>query len=86
MRLDKYLKMSRIIKRRTVANDAASAGRICVNGKQAKPSAEVKAGDELDILLGGKHLIVRIESVKETVKKEDAAAMYTVLSGESGQA
>lgn len=82
MRLDKYLKVSRIIKRRTVANEAAGAGRISVNGKVAKPSAEVKPGDTLDILLGGKHFIVRVENVAETVRKDDAALMYTVLSGE----
>lgn len=80
MRLDKYLKVSRLIKRRTVANEAAGAGRVAINGKTAKPSAEVKVGDELDILLGGKHMLFRVESVQETVRKEDAAAMYTVLS------
>jgi len=80
MRLDKYLKVSRIIKRRTVANEAAGAGRVSINGKLAKPSADVKVGDTLDILLGGKHLLVRVESVSEHAKKEDAAAMYTVLS------
>ena len=79
MRLDKYMKVSRIIKRRTVANEAASAGRISVNGRIAKPSSEVKPGDEIDILLGGKHFLVRVESVQETVRKEDAAGMYTVL-------
>jgi len=82
MRLDKYLKVSRIIKRRTVANEAAGAGRITVNGKVAKPSSEVKVGDTLDILLGGNHFIVRIETVAETVRKDDAAMMYTVLQGE----
>ena len=80
MRLDKYLKVSRIIKRRTVANEAASAGRVSINGRQAKPGSEVKVGDELDILLGGRHMVFRVESVQETVKKEGAAAMYTVLS------
>ena len=81
MRLDKYLKVSRIIKRRTVANEAAGAGRVQINGRTAKPSAEVKEGDVLDLLLGGKHLLVRVERVQESVKKDDAAAMYTVLSG-----
>ncbi|NLI53322.1 MAG: RNA-binding S4 domain-containing protein [Clostridiales bacterium] len=83
MRLDKYLKVSRIIKRRTVANEAAGAGRISVNGKVAKPSTEVKEGDTLDILLGGRHLLVRVESLKESVHKEDAAGMYSVLSGDA---
>jgi len=85
MRLDKYLKVSRIIKRRTVANEAAGAGRVSVNGRVAKPSADVKEGDTLDILLGGKHLLLRVESVKESVRKEDAASMYTVLSGGAEQ-
>lgn len=85
MRLDKYLKVSRIIKRRTVANEAAGAGRVSVNGKVAKPSSDVKEGDTLDILLGGKHLLLRVESVKESVRKEDAAGVYTVLSGDADQ-
>ena len=85
MRLDKYLKVSRIIKRRTVANEAAGAGRVSVNGRIAKPSSDVKEGDTLDILLGGKHLLLRVESVKESVRKEDAAAMYTVLNGDADQ-
>ena len=79
MRLDKWLKVSRIIKRRTVANEAAGAGRISVNGKVAKPSTEVKAGDVLDILLGGKHFTVRVEKTPEVVRKEDADSLYTVL-------
>ena len=82
MRLDKYLKISRIIKRRTVANEAADAGRITVNGKVAKPSSDVKAGDVLEIRFGAKIRRVRVESVAEFAKKEDAAAMYTLLSGE----
>lgn len=85
MRLDKYLKVSRIIKRRTVANDAAGAGRVSVNGKVAKPSTDVKEGDTLDLLLGGRHLLVRVESLKESVHKEDAAGMYTVLGGDAEQ-
>lgn len=80
MRLDKYLKVSRIIKRRTVANEAAGAGRVTVNGRQAKPSAEVKPGDVVDLLMGGRHFVFRVESTQETVRKEAAAAMYTVLS------
>ena len=83
MRLDKYLKVSRMIKRRTVANEAASAGRVSVNGKPAKPGTDVKVGDTLDLLLGGRHIRFRIESVQETVRKDDAAAMYTVLSEEA---
>lgn len=80
MRLDKYLKNSRIIKRRTVANEAAGAGRITVNGRTAKPSTDVGAGDTLDILLGGKHFVVRVVSTPEVVRKEDADAMYEVIA------
>lgn len=82
MRLDKYLKISRIIKRRTVANEAAGAGRVSLNGRVVKPSAEVSVGDEIDILMGGKHLRFRVESVQEFARKEDASSMYTVLSDE----
>ncbi|MEZ4627867.1 MAG: S4 domain-containing protein [Eubacteriales bacterium] len=78
------MKVSRIIKRRTVANEAVDAGRVSINGKVAKPSSEVKEGDTLDLLLGGRHMLVRIESLKESaVHKEDAAGMYTVLSGDA---
>ena len=81
MRLDKWLKVSRIIKRRTVANEAADAGRISINGKVAKPSTEVKPGDTLDILLGGKHVLCRVEKTPEVVRKEDADSLYTVIQG-----
>lgn len=79
MRLDKFLKVSRIIKRRAVANEAAGAGRIAVNGKIAKPSADVKPGDVLDILLGGKHVLVKINATPEVVRKEEADSLYTLL-------
>jgi len=79
MRVDKYLKVSRLIKRRTVANEAASLGRVGLNGKEAKPSSEVKEGDVLSLRLGGKTLTVRIDSVQETARKADASDMYTVL-------
>ncbi|MDO4544214.1 MAG: RNA-binding S4 domain-containing protein [Clostridia bacterium] len=82
MRLDKYLKVSRIIKRRTVANEAAGAGRITVNGRVAKPATDVKAGDVLDILLGGRHLVVRINATPEFIKKEEADGLYTVLEAQ----
>lgn len=81
MRLDKWLKVSRIIKRRTVANEAAGAGRVSINGKIAKPASEVKAGDILDILLGGKHFLCRVEQTPEYARKEDADSLYTVLEG-----
>ena len=82
MRLDKYLKVSRIIKRRTVAKDAGEGGRVSINGKIAKPSSEVKEGDVLEIRFGEKVVRLRVLSVAETVRKNDAAAMYEMLEGE----
>ena len=82
MRLDKYLKVSRIIKRRTVANEAAGLGRVQSNGKVAKASSEVKEGDVLTLLMGGRHLRVRILSVQEHAAKADASSMYEVLPEE----
>ena len=82
MRLDKYLKVSRIIKRRTVAKEASEGGRVTINGKVAKPSSEVKPGDVLEIRFGEKMARYRIVSVAETVRKENAAAMYELLGGE----
>ncbi|MCR5107100.1 MAG: RNA-binding S4 domain-containing protein [Lachnospiraceae bacterium] len=79
MRLDKYLKVSRIIKRRTVANEACDAGRVTINGRIAKASAEVKEGDVLEIQFGTKPVKVEVISVKETVKKEEAKDMYKLL-------
>ena len=79
MRLDKYLKVSRIIKRRTVAQEACSGSRVMVNGKIAKPGADVKVGDVLEITFGEKTVKVRILSVAETVRKEEAANMYEVI-------
>ncbi len=79
MRLDKFLKVSRIVKRRTVANEMASAGRIEVNGKRAKPGTEVKAGDLLEIGYGQKMIRVRILDVKEHVRKEEAESLYEIL-------
>lgn len=79
MRLDKYLKVSRIIKRRTVANDACAGGRVSLNGRVAKPGAEVKEGDTLEIRFGNRVGKYRILGVKETVRKEHAQDMYEVL-------
>ncbi|MBQ3583952.1 MAG: RNA-binding S4 domain-containing protein [Lachnospiraceae bacterium] len=76
MRLDKYLKVSRLIKRRTVANEACDAGRVLVNGKVAKASVNVKVGDEIEILFGTKSVKVEVLDVSETVKKEAAKEMY----------
>ena len=82
MRLDKYLKVSRIIKRRTVAKEASEGGRVSINGKAAKPASEVKPGDVLEIRFGEKLARYRVVSVAETVRKENAAAMYELLAGE----
>ena len=80
MRLDKYLKISRLIKRRTVANEACDAGKILVNDKVARASYDVKAGDVIEIQMGQKALKVRVEHVAEGVRKEDAAGLYAVVS------
>jgi ribosomal 50S subunit-recycling heat shock protein len=82
MRIDKFLKVSRIVKRRTVAKEACDAGRVSVNGRTAKAGAEVAAGDEITVRFGGSVLNVRVVSVAENVRKEDAADMYEVISRE----
>lgn len=79
MRLDKFLKVSRIIKRRTVANEACTGGRVSVNGRVAKPAADVKEGDVLEIRFGNRVGRYRVASVKEVVRKENAQDMYEVL-------
>ena len=80
MRLDKYLKVSRIIKRRTVANEACAGGRVTLNGKVAKPGAEVKPGDQLSIRFGEHVGRYEILNIAETVRKGQAASMYRVVS------
>ena len=79
MRLDKYLKVSRIIKRRTVANDACDAAHISVNGRVAKASYDVKEGDILETSFGQRQLKVRVLTVKDSVAKADAASMYEII-------
>ena len=79
MRLDKYLKVSRLIKRRTVANEACDNGRVTVNGKAAKASYEVKPGDRIEIAMGARTLAVEVLQVAEAVRKDDASAMYREL-------
>ena len=79
MRLDKYLKVSRLIKRRTVANEACDAGRVLINDKPAKASAQVKAGDILEIRFGSKNVRVEVLDVQESVKKEAAAELFQYL-------
>ena len=80
MRLDKYLKVSRLIKRRTVANDACDADRILVNGRQAKASYQVKVGDVIEIAFGQRTLRVEVTQVADNVSKADAPAMYKELA------
>ena len=79
MRLDKYLKVSRLIKRRTIANEACDAGRIIVNDKVAKASYDVKVGDVIEIVFGDRRTRVEVVNVQETVKKEAASEMYKNL-------
>ena len=79
MRLDKYLKVSRLIKRRTVANEACDSARVTVNGREAKASYQVKVGDVIEIAFGNRTLKVEVTDVSENAKKADAAAMYREL-------
>lgn len=79
MRLDKYLKVSRIIKRRTVANEACDAGRVLVNGKIARASYDVKVGDILEVSLGAHPIKAEVLSVNEYAKKEEASSMYKIV-------
>lgn len=85
MRLDKYLKVSRIIKRRTLAKEVSDQGRILVNGSQAKASTTVKVGDELTIRFGQRIVTARIDRIQETSRKDEAAEMYTILKEEKAQ-
>ena len=79
MRLDKYLKVARIIKRRTVANEACDGGRVSVNGKTARASYEVKIGDIIEVNFGGHNAKIEVMSLTETVKKEESANLYKIL-------
>ena len=79
MRLDKYLKVTRIIKRRTVANEACDSGRVMLNDKIARASAEVKVGDVIEVAFGTKAVKVRVTSVQETIRKEDTKEMFEYI-------
>ncbi len=79
MRLDKYLKVSRIIKRRTIANEACDAGRVTVNGRVARASLDVKVNDVIEISFGTKTVKVMVTAVVETVRKDDAAQLYKII-------
>ena len=85
MRLDKYLKASRIIKRRSVAKEIADKGRIAINGKVAKSSSDVATNDELVIKFGNKTLTVKVNELLETTKKDDAERMYTIVKEDYAQ-
>jgi len=80
MRLDKYLKTARLIKRRTVANEACDAGRVIVNSKVARASYDVKVGDRIELTLGGRRLLIEVTDVSENVRKESAAELYRIIS------
>ncbi|MDQ0273091.1 RNA-binding S4 domain-containing protein [Cytobacillus purgationiresistens] len=82
MRLDKFLKVSRLIKRRTLAKEVSDQGRISINGIQAKASSTVKVGDELSVRFGQKLVTVQINKLQETTKKDEAADMYTIVKEE----
>ena len=80
MRIDKFLKVLRILKRRSVANEACSGGRVSVNGKSVKPSYSLKVGDEVEIAFGEGALKFKVLNLKETVKKDEAATLYEILN------
>jgi len=86
MRLDKFLKVSRLIKRRTLAKEVADQGRISINGITAKASSILKVGDELSIKFGQKIVYVKVNDLKDSTKKEDAAGLYTILREEKIEA
>lgn len=79
MRLDKFLKVSRLIKRRTVANEACDAGRVTVNGKVARASYDVKINDIIEISFGARNVKVQVTDISETVRKDDAALLYRII-------
>ena len=82
MRLDKYIKISRIIKRRTVAKEACEGGRVSINDKVAKPSTKIKEGDIIEITFANRILKAKIVNIAEHVRKEDAKEMYIIIEGE----
>ncbi|WP_454193190.1 RNA-binding S4 domain-containing protein [Paenibacillus sp. Marseille-Q7038] len=82
MRVDKFLKVSRLIKRRTVAKDVSEQGRVLINGREAKPSSTVKVGDEITVQFGQKLVTVRVERLAESTRKEEASSLFTVVKEE----
>ena len=86
MRLDKFLKVSRIIKRRTVANEAVKGGRVTVNGREVKPAYSLKVGDVVSIRFGAEHVRFKVNELKEFVKKEEVSSLYEILPAEEENA
>lgn len=82
MRIDKFLKVSRILKRRTLAEEACEKGKVSVNGKEVKPGHRVKAGDKVEINFAGGSLKFIIKDIRETVKKDEAASLYEIIGSE----
>lgn len=85
MRIDKFLKVSRIIRRRTLAKEVSDQGRVEINGQVAKASSTVKVGDELKIRFGQKIVTYQIDEIKDTTKKDEAASMFTILKEETAE-
>jgi ribosomal 50S subunit-recycling heat shock protein len=81
MRIDKFLKVSRILKRRTLAQQACDKGKVIVNGKEVKPAKQIKAGDEVELQFTGGSLKFRILQIKETIKKDEAQSLYEIING-----
>ena len=81
MRIDKFLKVSRILKRRTLAEEACEKGKVSINGREVKPGRQVKPGDVVEIFFAGGSLKFRILNIKETVKKDEAASLYEIIEG-----
>lgn len=81
MRIDKFLKVSRILKRRTLAEEACEKGKVSINGREAKPGRQVKPGDVVEVFFAGGSLKFRILNIKENVKKDDAASLYEIIQG-----
>ncbi len=81
MRIDKFLKVSRILKRRTLAQQACDKGKVIVNGKEVKPAKQIKAGDEVELQFTGGSLKFRILQIKEAVKKDEAQSLYEIING-----
>jgi len=82
MRIDKFLKVSRLIKRRTVAKDISDQGRVLINGRESKPSSAVKVGDEITVQFGQKLVTVRVERLAESTRKEEATSLYSLVKEE----